>query len=438
MTETIIRVEKLGKLYRIGQREPYQTLRDALAEPFRKIGRRRAEDPRKAEQDSYVWALKDASFEVKRGEILGIIGKNGAGKTTLLKILSRITEPTEGYAEIQGRVGSLLEIGTGFHFELTGRENVYFNGAILGMKKQEIDRKYDEIVSFAELEKFMDTPVKYYSSGMQVRLAFAVAAHLEQEILLVDEVLAVGDAAFQKKSLGKMSEVATGGRTVLFVSHNMAAVQALCNRAIWLNDGRVVQDGQPSSVVSDYLKTASSTLTERVWNDLSSAPGNDKVRVHRTCVRPENGSPSDPITIRTPFVMEFEYWNLEPGVFLDVSLQLFNEQGIYVLSTAPIDETAWHGHPLPVGLMRSVCRVPGDILNDGTYRVVLLFVKNQGLITFSLDDALVFEVRDVPEMRGNWFLKYAKWGGVVRPNLKWTTDLLEPNLPSATTVVSKT
>ena len=258
MSDIAIRVEGLSKLYRIGVAQPrYHTLRDRLADtfasPFRRAwsavnGRPSANGGR----DETIWALKDVSFEVKRGEVVGVIGRNGAGKTTLLKILSRITEPTEGRAEIHGRVGSLLEVGTGFHPELTGRENLYLNGAILGMTKVEINRKFGEIVAFAEIEKFLDTPVKRYSSGMRVRLAFAVAAHLEPEILMIDEVLAVGDAAFQKKCLGKMGDVATEGRTVLFVSHNMAAVEALCGRVMLLDGGRARSSGAPAAVIGDY------------------------------------------------------------------------------------------------------------------------------------------------------------------------------------------
>ena len=258
MSELAVRVEDLGKEYRLGgSRERYTTLRDQLnmlaSAPFRAL-RGRGE---RSEQNPPFWALKDVSFEVPRGEVVGIIGRNGAGKSTLLKILSRITEPTEGAVDINGRVGSLLEVGTGFHPELTGRENVYLNGAILGMRRAEITRKFDEIVAFAEVEKFIDTPVKHYSSGMYMRLAFAVAAHLEPEILIVDEVLAVGDAEFQKKCLGKMGDVAKGGRTVLFVSHNMHAVKSRCTHGILLQAGRVFFDGCASACVSHYLDQAS-------------------------------------------------------------------------------------------------------------------------------------------------------------------------------------
>ncbi|MCD6193709.1 MAG: ABC transporter ATP-binding protein [Candidatus Aminicenantes bacterium] len=255
--DTVIRVEGIGKKYRLGSptKYKYKALRDVIAGLFTAPFRVKGKDKNKG-NDS-IWALKDVSFEVKKGEVVGIIGRNGAGKTTLLKILSRITPPTEGYAEIQGRIGSLLEVGTGFHPELTGRENIYLSGAILGMKKREIDKNFDEIVAFSELEKFLDTPVKYYSSGMYVRLAFAVAAHLEPEILLVDEVLAVGDAAFQKKCLGKMGDVAREGRTVLFVSHNMGAISALCSRVLLLANGQLLEEGSARQVVQNYLLTTS-------------------------------------------------------------------------------------------------------------------------------------------------------------------------------------
>jgi len=258
MSDVAIRVEQLGKQYKIGvRRARYRTLRESLSSaltgPFQRVWRKEREDLNANQTASTIWALKDVSFEVKQGEALGIIGRNGAGKSTLLKILSRITEPTEGCAEVRGRVGSLLEVGTGFHPELTGRENIYLNGAILGMKQAEIARKFDEIVAFAEVDKFVETPVKHYSSGMYMRLAFAVAAHLEPEILLVDEVLAVGDAGFQKKCLGKMGNVAKKGRTVLFVSHNMGAVSMLCNRVIYIAEGRLRAIGQTASIVTQYL-----------------------------------------------------------------------------------------------------------------------------------------------------------------------------------------
>jgi lipopolysaccharide transport system ATP-binding protein len=266
MSEIAIHVENLGKLYRIGERQRYKALRDTLSHalyaPFRATASlfngQNGHRPTTSSSSSnnYIWSLKDVSFDIKKGEAVGIIGRNGAGKSTLLKILSRITKPTEGYARVYGRVGSLLEVGTGFHPELTGRENIYLNGAIIGMRKKEIDRKFDEIVAFAEIEKFIDTPVKLYSSGMYVRLAFAVAAHLEPEILLVDEVLAVGDAAFQKKCLGKMGDVAKEGRTVLFVSHSMGAINALTTRCIYLQNGQILAYDTTRDVIEWYLKEA--------------------------------------------------------------------------------------------------------------------------------------------------------------------------------------
>ena len=287
MSDVVIRAERLSKLYRIGQREKFTTLRDVISRtftaPFRRWFKNNQNEIvsnyQSSTSNNYIWALKDVSFEVKQGEVVGIIGRNGAGKSTLLKILARITEPTEGYAEVRGRVGSLLEVGTGFHPELTGRENIYLSGAVLGMKKREIDRKFDEIVAFAEMEKFIDTPVKYYSSGMYVRLAFAVAAHLDPEILLVDEVLAVGDAAFQKKCLGKMGDVAKEGRTVLFVSHNMAAIENLCSRAILLESGQIVSEGETKTIINLYLQSITENITSTSLENITNRKGNGKIRL---------------------------------------------------------------------------------------------------------------------------------------------------------------
>ncbi len=423
--KSIISARNISKQYRIGQREAYGTLRDTLANAFSAPFRRLSGNGRAATET--IWALRDVGFEVDSGEAVGIIGRNGAGKSTLLKVLSRITEPTTGTIDLYGRVGSLLEVGTGFHPELTGRENIFLNGAILGMQRVEIERKFDEIVSFAEIERFLDTPVKRYSSGMYMRLAFAVAAHLEPEILLVDEVLAVGDAQFQKKCLGKMGEVAREGRTVLFVSHNMMAVQNLCRRAIWLDGGQIVASGESGQVVADYLQHSFSALAEQVWEDIAAAPGNDKVRLRSARVRPATGDVADPLTICTAFVIEFEYWNLQPGARLDISLHIYNEQGILAFNPGTLYEPVWHGREFPAGLFRSVCFVPGNLLNDGMYRVELLVVRDEGVIIHREEEALVFEVRDVAEMRGNWL---GKWPGVLRPDLNWTTELEQTELPA--------
>src|SRR5947208_848995 len=288
MSDIAIHVENLRKLYRIGERQRYKALRDTLTDalyaPFRAAasllnghnGHQSTASSHAA--NNQFWALKDISFEIKQGEAVGIIGRNGAGKSTLLKILSRITKPTEGYIRMRGRVGALLEVGTGFHPELTGRENTYLNAAIIGMRKKEIDRKFDEIVAFAEIEKFIDTPVKFYSSGMYIRLAFAVAAHLEPEILLVDEVLAVGDTAFQKKCLGKMGDVAKGGRTVLFVSHNVAAIQSLCVKGLLLNRGQLIGQGSAQKIVQDYVQSNLSTEMVSV-EQRTDRSGDGSVRV---------------------------------------------------------------------------------------------------------------------------------------------------------------
>ena len=440
MSDIAIRVDNIAKRYRIGNREPYYALRDVLANavssPIRHLTStvRHTGSHRQVQvtaNQEYIWALRDVSFEIKRGEVVGIIGRNGAGKSTLLKILSRITAPTMGYGEIHGRVGALLEVGTGFHPELTGRENVYLNGAMLGMKRREINRKFDEIVAFAEVEQFIDTPVKRYSSGMYVRLAFAVAAHLEPEILLVDEVLAVGDAAFQKKCLGKMGDVAKEGRTIPFVSHNLTAVQRLCKRAIWLHEGHIVDEGPAPLIVSRYLQTSFSTLTEQVWDDVNMAPGTEKVRLRRVCVRPSGGRPGDPITVETPFVLEFEYWNLEADACLNLSLHIYNEQGVIVFNALPVREPAWRGRPFPRGLFRDTCFVPGNLMNNGVHRVELLVVRDETIVLSKHEDILVFDVQDSAEMRGAW---YGKWVGAVRPALAWTTELVEV---AATTLVER-
>src|SRR5579859_1289855 len=305
MSDAVIRVEGIGKRYRVGQRESYRALRDVLSNAFRSNGRRAPKD--------FIWAVRDVSFDVKQGEVVGLIGRNGAGKSTLLKLLARITRPTVGHAELHGRIASLLEVGTGFHPELTGRENIFLSGAILGMSKAEIVRKFDEIVAFSEVERFIDTPLKHYSSGMGMRLAFAVAAHLEPEILLVDEVLSVGDASFQKKCLGKMQELSRGGRTILFVSHNMAAVKALCARALLMRDGTITASGKVSDVADEYLLGgANPGTTVREWQDAASAPGNENVRLSYIRIVPPDGNAA--ITIDTGALIEIGFDNFRENI----------------------------------------------------------------------------------------------------------------------------
>ncbi len=428
MSDSAIQVVNLGKQFHIGARQPGTTSafghRPMLHERLTSgVGRiLRAPFKKKMSKTEVFWALQDINFDVKQGEAVGIIGHNGAGKSTLLKILSRITEPTVGYADIHGRLSSLLEVGTGFHPELTGRENIYLNAAILGMKATHIQRKFDEIVAFAEVEKFIDTAAKHYSTGMYLRLAFSVAAHLEPEILLVDEVLAVGDASFQKKCLGKMEDVAKQGRTVVFVSHNMAAVETLCQRVVWLQNGRIHKIGEASEVVPSYLHSALKTITEQRWDDPQAAPGNETVRLHRVCVRPAEGPAEGSIDIRTPYVIEFDYWNMVPETRLDLSFHLYNEQGIMVFNHNTYLEPVWHGRSRAKGLYRSTCFVPGDLMNDGEYRVSLVVTSDQARAIYKHSDLLSFTVLDAPEMRNAW---YGRWPGSVRPNLRWQTEFLE-------------
>jgi lipopolysaccharide transport system ATP-binding protein len=413
----IIQVESLSKQYRIGQRqEAYETLRDSLAQTVRApLARLRRG------AGATVWALKDVSFDVHPGEMVGIIGRNGAGKSTLLKILSRITEPTSGQARLYGRVASLLEVGTGFHPELTGRENVYLNGAILGMRRAEIERLFDEIVAFAEVEQFLDTPVKRYSSGMLMRLAFAVAAHLEPEILIVDEVLAVGDAAFQRKCLNKMQTVGRQGRTVLFVSHNMPAVTRLCERAIMIDGGRVLCDGPSATVVGSYLSSHAGTTAAREWPDIEAAPGNDVVRLRAVRVRKDDGQVGEAIDIRRSVGVEIEYEVLKPGLVLVPNLHFFNEEGVYVF-TAGDRDPAWHKTPRPTGRFSSTAWVPGNLLSEGTLFVgAAITTPDPVKVHFYERDAVAFQVVDSLEgdsVRGDWG---GPIPGVIRPLLRWTT-----------------
>jgi lipopolysaccharide transport system ATP-binding protein len=307
---------------------------------------------------------------------VGIIGRNGAGKSTLLKILSRITEPSTGRVTIKGRVASLLEVGTGFHPELTGRENIYLNGTILGMTRAEIKRKFDEIVAFAEVEKYLDTPVKRYSSGMYVRLAFAVAAHLEPEILVVDEVLAVGDAEFQKKCLGKMGAVAKAGRTVLFVSHNMTAISSLCEQAILLSKGRIAMQGEVQSVTSKYFQTSLASFTERMWTDANLAPGNEFVRILGITLKSVENEQINYITTETPFILQVVYENLQENSCLNLSIHLFNEIGIKVFNSFPEAGSLGYGLSFPKCKLRTDCLIPGNFLNDGRYSLELHVVED--------------------------------------------------------------
>jgi len=435
MSSPIISVENLGKCYRIShrrERQGYVALRDVIAEKakgfFQKLkpsisvsGTASGDTPISASQRLSVsafqpasvsssedfWALRNLSFEVKQGEVLGVIGRNGAGKSTLLKILSRITEPSEGRVRIKGRVASLLEVGTGFHPELTGRENVFLNGAILGMSRIEIKTKFDEIVAFAEVDKFLDTPVKRYSSGMYVRLAFAVAAHLEPEILVVDEVLAVGDAQFQKKCLGKIGDVAKGGRTVLFVSHNMTAVKSLCRRALLIRNGNIACDASTEEVVQAYFSSDFSGLLERRWENGSQAPngGGFKIQEARLVRIVENASAR--LTVETAFDLVFRLWSEKPTE-VNLSLHFMTPAGEICFAVAsPLTKTE-------IGATLFTCHVPPNLLNDGTYSIELLVIADsKGQVV--VKDILTFEIDDCSRS-GSWL---GKWPGFVRPQLKW-------------------
>lgn len=413
-----IKVENLSKKYIIQHEKKsahYETLSESLIHNSKNIINRITHPFSKSTiqqptQEEF-WALKDINFEINQGDKVGIIGRNGAGKSTLLKILSRITEPTSGKIHINGRIASLLEVGTGFHPELTGAENIYLNGAILGMKRQEIKNKFDEIVAFAEVEKFLDTPVKRYSSGMYVRLAFAVAAHLEPEILIVDEVLAVGDMQFQKKCLGKIGDVSKEGRTVLFVSHNMAALKSLCDKAIWLQAGSVIENGLAEQVVSNYLQNDMSVNMNQVWNDPENAPGNNNVRLHSVKISSENEHNSEFLTVATPINLEFEFWNFIPEASLNFSMVLYNTQDVCIFNTGSSTNV------YALGKVKGVCHIPENFLNDGIYRVRLLIVKDRSIVLVDFDNIALFEVHDVAR-DGAW---YGKWIGAVRPKFDWET-----------------
>lgn len=397
MSDIAIRVENLGKQYQIGPRQRYRALRDSLTEaltrPLRFLKQRpNSAHPTEADQTRF-WALRQVSCEIRQGEVVGIIGRNGAGKSTLLKILSRITEPTEGWAEIRGRVGSLLEVGTGFHPELTGRENVYLNGAVLGMLRREIQSKFDEIVAFAEVEKFIDTPVKHYSSGMYMRLAFAVAAHLEPEILLVDEVLAVGDAAFQKKCLGKMGEVAQGGRTVLFVSHNMAAIQNLCRVGLVLNAGQVQFSGPIDQAVALYLQESTRPVREVNLRDRQDRQGNGALRFTQVRLHDHNQQPLETVLTGQDITISFAYeaHQADPQAQVNVAFNLYNAQGVLLtnLNSRDVGRTV-----LPIGRRgRFECHWPKFSLRSGIYTCAL-FCEINGNIADWLQSAFQIQVED--------------------------------------------
>jgi lipopolysaccharide transport system ATP-binding protein len=415
-----IRVDNLSKQYRIGTRGASLNLTESIVAGASALwcgltGRRAGGDGADA-----FWALKDVSFEVQPGEVVGIIGRNGAGKSTLLKILSRVTEPTSGRALVRGQMASLLEVGTGFHPELTGRENVYLNGSILGMSRQEIDRKFDEIVAFAEIPSFIDTPVKRYSSGMAVRLAFAVAAHLEADILVLDEVLAVGDTQFQEKCLGKVGDVARAGRTVLFVSHNMQAVSLLCSRALLLRQGQVCLQGKAREVVHHYLEGQVDQTASCTW-EADAAPGDGVARLRAVRILDERGQVAFDHDIGRPIAVELEVAVLKPGSAIETSIHLLNDSGLCLFAVGKSFHPEDPRRPVAPGLYRSTCRIPASLLNDGKHFVSAFVVRNSARITAQAHEVVAFKAHDYGTNRGGYVGKII---GAIRPLLPWDVERL--------------
>ena len=408
--DVAVSVRRVSKVYSIAKNAVKHTtvgeaLMYRLSNPFAKI-----------ERDLF-WALQDVSFDIQKGEVVGIIGRNGAGKSTLLKILSRITEPTKGRIDLYGRVGSLLEVGTGFHPELTGRENIFLNGAILGMKKSEILHQFDAIVDFSGTAQFLDTPVKRYSSGMYVRLAFAVAAHLNPEILIVDEVLAVGDLQFQAKCLGKMQDVAKTGRTVLFVSHSMTSVLQLCSRAIFLDQGSLRMQGAAVEVVNKYLEYGVEQAAEINWRE-GEAPGSDAVSLHAARILSWDEKVSGDHYISSPIILEMEFSCRRSGVKLNPSFHVNNIHGNCIFAAGNNYDPVWGTKRYEVGRYRARCTIPAHLLNDGQYHVSSFIVKDNVIAAQSLE-SLAFGVTDDGSMRGDFT---GNWIGAVRPILPWSVE----------------
>jgi lipopolysaccharide transport system ATP-binding protein len=415
-----IEAQELSKRYRIGQMQAaYGTLRDSLARTATRVAKREQQQDKQE-----LWALRNVSFTVREGEALGVIGRNGAGKSTLLKVLTRITTPTSGQALIRGRVGSLLEVGTGFNPELTGRENVFLNGSILGMKRREIQAKLNDIIDFSGVEKFIDTPVKRYSSGMHVRLAFAVAAHLEPEILLVDEVLAVGDAEFQQRCLGRMEDFSGTGRTVLFVSHNMQTINQLCDRVIWLDEGRIVEDGDPSTVVTHYLHStsyASGALMS--WPDDETAPGDDLARLLAVRAIDEDGNLAETVDVRETVGIEIRYRILREGPPVFAKIRVHDRRGDIAFNALDSDSHA--NTSTEPGIYTSTAWIPGNLLNEGnaTVDVAVCTLRapklHQRAARYEAVLFTVFDPGDGDSARGRFT---GDLSGVVRPLLEWSVE----------------
>jgi len=427
----VISVENVSKIYRLGSYDN-RTLQEEIQRWW--AGLRGRPDPvvtidhmSQLEPDhEMLWALRNVSFEIKQGETVAVIGRNGAGKSTLLKILSRITLPSEGEIKIKGRISSLLEVGTGFHPELTGRENIYLNGSIMGMKRADISHKLDQIVEFSGVSQFIDTPVKRYSSGMYMRLAFSVAAHLDPDILIVDEVLAVGDLNFQRKSLGKMEEVAQSGRTVILVSHNLYTLKQFAQRAILLNSGKIELDDKAESVIAAYSgesPEAPKLIAEKIWAIEDTAPGNNIARLDRVVIKNQKNIPSTKLFSGENISVEIDTWNQIDSAKLSNTIVLYNEDGEIVFSTISNHDKKWHGQQRKIGLYRSICQIPANFLSPGLYGITVIICTNGYSDFFQADNVIRFEVTDSGDVRGDFIGGYS---GIVRPLLEWKTFLVEP------------
>lgn len=441
-SDVAIHLDHVSKRFKLGTANEYGRLTEAVASGVRGLFQRATQNrslqvnsiasssgsSSDRVRDGWFWALEEVDITINSGEVVGIVGRNGAGKSTLLKILSRIVSPTRGRVGVRGRVGSLLEVGTGFHHELTGRENVFLNGAILGLKRAEIRRKFDEIVAFADIGPFLDTPVKRYSSGMAVRLAFAVAAHLEPDVLVIDEILSVGDQAFQRKCLGKATEMGAQGRTILMVSHNLSSVANMCSRAILLENGRLVDDGSPDAIIDRYLSASRGTDGRVEWLDETTAPQSDTCRLRSVAVSGTvSDTPNPEVDIDGETSIIVEYQVTTPGTPVCVQIHLKDETGVFVLSSANapsmnISPDEWFCKPHGVGVYRSECKLPPNFLNDTRYFVSVHVGPEIGKPTLRADSVLSFVVHDTGAMRkeytGPWI------GPVVRPRLDWKTNRL--------------
>lgn len=431
MSDLALRVDGLAKSFRLGHQLEYHRMTEFIENVARNVARlparwMKGKSSGGSDPDTF-WALDDVSFEVPRGEVLGVIGRNGAGKSTLLKLLSRITSPTRGRIELWGRVGSLLEVGTGFHPELTGRENIFLNGAILGMARRDILRRFDEIVAFAEIERFLDTAVKHYSSGMYLRLGFSVAAHLEPDVLIVDEVLAVGDIAFQKKCFGKMQDVTRHGRTILLVSHNLSAVSSICRRAILLEKGRLIQDGPAPEVIETYLRSSDTAAGEVKWSDAAAAPQTEALRLCGVTVRQtDSNGPTAAVNLELPISIEIDYESLRPTARAWAGLYLRDQFGNTAFASetnnsADTDPSAQHRHEYASGRYRSTCEIPANLLNQGEYNVSVMLGRDGPVAELTVEDVVSFSTHDPHLMERGY---HTNWPGLVRPRLAWRTERL--------------